>query len=569
MTQIPQYQAEPHYPAVGGTVLSGWEAVAATIPDRSVVLAVDGPVILDWTGVAEGIGKALAGRSVSDIRLIETMDYLRPWQEILDMTSTPQLADDPDFARLADIALDRLFGPLPATTAFPDEVLIVLGPGAALFPHEMLWYADLPKRYAEAAVNSGDGQNLGQRSEARQATTKRLFYVDWAVLDDHRDHITDDIELWVDMQKPSEPTALDGASLRATLAELAKSPFRTRPTFGSAPWGGHWGKSRLGLGEDLANTALGYELIAPESGLLIGDDECCVEVPFQFMMAMAADHVMGDALVDRFGKSFPIRFDYLDTFGGGNLSVHCHPQEKYMSEIFGWPYTQHESYYVMVGDESQNIYLGLRGDVDIEQFHNASHRAAHDGRSFEIEDYVQVHPAHPHQLFMIPAGTPHGSGEGNVVLEISATPYLYSLRFYDWLRRDTDGQLRSVHVEHAFANLDTDRRGEQVVSDLIQPVTTVENAEGWREEVIGSLPEVFYEIRRVVIDGDEPVTADTSDGFHVLNVVDGVGVTVETGDGRSHRLGYAETLVVPASVGTYRLRQLGEGPVRVVKAQIR
>ena len=68
---------------------------------------------------------------------------------------------------------------------------------------------------------------------------------------------------------------------------------------------------------------------------------------------------------------------------------------------------------------------------------------------FDITDFVQTFPATPHQLFLIPAGTPHGSGEGNVVLEVSATPYLYSLRFYDWLRRDGNGQ-RPVHVEHAF-----------------------------------------------------------------------------------------------------------------------
>jgi len=47
----------------------------------------------------------------------------------------------------------------------------------------------------------------------------------------------------------------------------------------------------------------------------------------------------------------------------------------------------------------------------------------------DIEQYVPKFAATPHQLFLIPGGTPHGSGEGNVVLEISATPYLYSLRF--------------------------------------------------------------------------------------------------------------------------------------------
>ena len=54
-----------------------------------------------------------------------------------------------------------------------------------------------------------------------------------------------------------------------------------------------------------------------------------------------------------FGTSFPIRFDYLDTVDGGNLSVHCHPTQEYMRAVFGWPYTQHESYYVMIGGRTR------------------------------------------------------------------------------------------------------------------------------------------------------------------------------------------------------------------------
>lgn len=38
------------------------------------------------------------------------------------------------------------------------------------------------------------------------------------------------------------------------------------------------------------------------------------------------------------------------------------------------------------------------------------------------EDHVLAFSAEQGQLFMIPAGTPHASGAGNLVLEISATP---------------------------------------------------------------------------------------------------------------------------------------------------
>ena len=88
-------------------------------------------------------------------------------------------------------------------------------------------------------------------------------------------------------------------------------------------------------------------------------------------------------------------------------------------------------------------------------------RRSRAGRSSPAR-HLQLHDAEQHRLYAIPAGTPHASGAGNVVLEISATPYLYTLRFYDWLRRDLEGTLRPVHLEHAFANLDPRRRGEAV-----------------------------------------------------------------------------------------------------------
>jgi len=46
-------------------------------------------------------------------------------------------------------------------------------------------------------------------------------------------------------------------------------------------------------------------------------------------------------------------------------------------------------------------------------------------------------------------------------------------------------------------------------------------------------------------------------------------VIVEPSRGPVHSLVYAETIVVPAVVGTYALRSFGPGPVRVVKAFVR
>jgi mannose-6-phosphate isomerase class I len=218
----------------------------------------------------------------------------------------------------------------------------------------------------------------------------------------------------------------------------------------------------------------------------------------------------------------------------------------------------------MVTRPDARIHLGLRDDADLDAFRAAAERSQADGAPFAIERFVNSLPAELHQLYLIPAGTPHGSGEGNVVLEISATPYVYSLRLYDWVRAGLDGTPRPVQLDHAFANLDARRRAKNVTSELVPRATPVRSGAGYAEYVIGRHPELFFAVHR--LDIDEVADDDTADRFHVLNLVDGDEVLLRTASGREHRLSYAETIVVPAKVGAYSLFRTGSSPAKVVKA---
>jgi mannose-6-phosphate isomerase class I len=468
------------------------------------------------------------------------------------------------FARTFEGSLSELYDGLPSARAAAEEGTLVFGPGSALVGHDVLWYADRPKRMALDDVQRGRAGNVGQ-PPGEPGSERRLAFVDWPMLDRHKHELAGRLDRYIDLSDPDAPCSLEGDALRRSLAGLAVQPFRTRPTFLPGPWGGQWLRRVLGVATDAPNLAWSYELITPESGILLGDSKHA-EVGFELLMSRHGSSVLGTEVAERFGQSFPIRFDYLDTLDGGDLSIQCHPSETYMRETFGLSYTQHETYYVMVTTPGAKIFLGLREDADLRAFEADAELAEQPGEAFEPERYLQTHAAEQHRLYLIPAGTPHASGAGNVVLEISATPYLYTLRFYDWLRRDLEGELRPVHLRHAFSNLDLRRRGESVRKLMPEP-SVVRGGSGWSELALGRSPELFFAVHR--LDFDDEITDDTSGRFHVLNLAAGEEMEVQTAVGAVHPLSYAETMVIPAAVGGYRLRRLRGGPCKVVKAFVR
>jgi mannose-6-phosphate isomerase class I len=281
-------------------------------------------------------------------------------------------------------------------------------------------------------------------------------------------------------------------------------------------------------------------------------------------MALFAREILGEDVAARFRTEFPIRLDYLDTIEGGHLSLQCHPREEYAREVFGLGYTQLESYYVLETTPGAKIFLGLQEEADTAAFRADAERAERPGIPFDPERHVQALPAEQHRLYLIPGGTAHASGEGNVVLEISATPYLYTLRFYDWMRRDLTDRLRPIHLEHAFANLDPRRRGEAARRELVPEPRVVRGADGAAELALGSHDALFFAVHR--LDFDDEIDDDTAGRFHVLNLVAGEEVELEPTGGEPHRLSFAETIVVPASVGRYRLHRVRGPACKVVKA---
>ena len=262
-------------------------------------------------------------------------------------------------------------------------------------------------------------------------------------------------------------------------------------------------------------------------------------------------------MFSRFGAEFPIRFDLLDTMGGGNLSLQVHPKTQFIRKHFGMQYTQDESYYMLDAGEGGNVYLGLKTHTDREVMIGDLKAALGADVSFSAERYVNRFPARKHDHFLIPAGTIHCSGKNCMVLEISATPYIFTFKLWDWDRLGLDGLPRPIHLEHGLANIVWNRDTDWVEKNLINRIDPLVRGSGWREERTGLHELEFIETRRHWFTSSTP--HDTLQTVNVLNLIEGEEAIVEspTGAFDPFVVHYAETFIVPASVGQYSISPAG------------
>ncbi|MCK7556807.1 class I mannose-6-phosphate isomerase [Chitinophaga sedimenti] len=448
-----------------------------------------------------------------------------------------------------------------------EGITLIIGVGAALTGLKApVVYIDLPKNELQYRMRAGTANNLGkEQRDDNPETYKRFYFVDWVVLNAHKQQILPAIEIIADGQWKDQLTWSTQAAVSAGLQQLATNAFRVRPWFEAGAWGGDWMKEKIpGLNKEEVNYAWSFEMIVPENGLVFESDGQLLEIAFDWLMMKNAAQVLGQKDEQRFGIEFPIRFDFLDTFDGGNLSIQCHPRLQYIREHFGENITQDETYYMLDCRPGAKVYLGFQDDIDPVTFRQALEESVAANKPIDIEKYVQVHEARKHELFLIPNGTVHSSGKDNLVLEISATPYIFTFKMYDWVRLDLNGKPRPINIDHAFKNLDFSRKGAKVQEELISKQSVIASGADWQLVHVPTHAEHFYDIHRMEF--DTTIDVQTEGKCHVLMLVEGTSVLVETANGSRHRYNYAETFAIPAAAGAYKIINEGAATAKVVKA---
>lgn len=516
-------------------------------------------------------------RTFHPVRIFDMEDCAKEEEE-LNREFADYLTDDRVFGILCHKKLSDVFDKQKLAAAaeelkqIQNGIIVVAGLGTGLLcagdihVYGTITRWEIQLRYRRGMPNwhcsNGDAPIL--------AKYKRGFFIEWRLADRYKQQWYDRFDYVMDTGAKGRPALVTGDAFREGLRQTSQKPFRMEPYFDPGVWGGQWMKANFGLDKDKENFAWSFDGVPEENSLNLRYGRSVLKVPAMDLVLFAPRELLGEHVHGRFGAEFPIRFDLLDTMGGGNLSLQVHPLTEYIQDNFGMHYTQDESYYLLDTDETEEtyVYLGVKSGVDREAMERDLKSAQKGEMEFPVETYVNKIPVKKHDHVLIPAGTVHCSGKNTMVLEISATPYIFTFKLWDWGRIGLDGLPRPIHVDHGMKNIQWDRDLDWIREQITDQQKTIEKGRGYEVERTGLHNRQFIDTMRYTL--TKPYVVAMEDSVHMMNLVDGSHAWIESVDGsfEPFEIHYAETAVVPAAVGQYRIVPDHE-EIKIIAASVR
>lgn len=485
------------------------------------------------------------------------------------------IKDDRVFGIMCGDSLDACFDPdaiqrLRMHVSETDMPCVVVGVGASLVlpDADRIWYWDINRWEIQLRYRRGMGTWLVGSLDGQQLTKYKVgFFLEWRFADRQKRNLLEAVSNWVDANDPACPRMVPATAFHAALDRAVSAPFRMQAYYDPSVWGGQWMKRVFNLDPSVKNYGWSFDGVPEENAVKFDFDGEWAMFPAMDLVLARSRKLLGEHVYGRFGAEFPIRFDFLDTMEGGNLSLQVHPLTSYIQEKFGMHYTQDESYYILDATENSCVYLGLLPNVDPKEMHEELNRAQRGESAFPAERFVNCFPVKKHDHVLIPAGTVHCSGKDTVVLEVSATPYIFTFKLWDWGRIGLDGLPRPIHIEHGIVNVQFDRDTAWVKRELLhQQQTIAEDGSGIIEQT-GLHNLEFIETQRHTVCGSRVI--DCCDSVVVINLVEGHQAQIAPADGSVEPvvIHYAETFIVPANIQQFVIHS--EEPVMLLTAKVR
>lgn len=513
-----------------------------------------------------------------DAEIIHVDDYALSEKAKLDRVRY-HLTDDRVFGRMSQFVIEDFYEKdqvqrLKERVQQANKPVIVFGFGAsAFFDGSINVYMDMARWEIKTRFRSKTLTNWRMTDYDQDGLRKEKhgYFIDWRVADRLKQKQLKFMDYYIDANDSTNLKMVFASAIFEAIEQTVNQPFSMVPYFDKGVWGGQWMKEICNLNEDEVNYAWCFNGVMEEQSMYFAFGDDVIESPAINLVLFKPVELLGERVYARFGKEFPIRFDFLDTMEGQNLSLQVHPLTEYIQDTFGMHYTQDESYYIMDANRG-GVYLGLKDNIDREAMVEDLKRAEKGETVFAADKYVNYYDVKVHDHISIPAGTIHCSAKNSMVLEISATPYIFTFKMWDWERLGLDGLPRPIHLDHALKNVQWDRTTTWVEKELMNPVEVVRETEGVLEERTGLHAREFLETRRHT--HNKKVDHYSPGSLSVVVLVDGAQAIIESPEGlfKPFVLNYAEVVVMPEKIRHFTISPYGDSAgkmIKTIKAYVR
>ncbi len=217
------------------------------------------------------------------------------------------------------------------------------------------------------------------------------------------------------------------------------SPISFQPIVQTRRWGGE--KLQTVLGKRLPDSQFygeSWEVVDRHDAQSVVDNGCFQGKTVRDLLQAQGRAICGSGYQ---GGQFPFLIKFLDC--RLNLSVQVHPNDAQAIKYHPQEKGKTEAWIIMDCEPGSMIYAGLKEGVSKKQI-----RDAIDNQT--LHTLMKAYQPQIGDCFLIPAGTVHAIGGGNLVAEIQQ-PSDLTFRLYDWGAVDQDGKPRQLHIDDALA----------------------------------------------------------------------------------------------------------------------
>ncbi|MBE6023228.1 MAG: class I mannose-6-phosphate isomerase [Cellulosilyticum sp.] len=311
------------------------------------------------------------------------------------------------------------------------------------------------------------------------------------------------------------------------------------PIYKDYIWGGSRLKEKYGKYVDGDILAESWELSSHPDGMCLVEDEGN-QLTLKEYIESQGEGVLG--YKGRDNKELPILIKLIDA--KQDLSIQVHPDDEYAlknEKQLG----KTEMWYILEAEDGAQLVYGLNQDVT----KNELKYLIDNNKLGEVLNYVSVKKG---DVFLVEPGTIHAIGKGILLAEVQQNSNI-TYRVYDYGRKDTNGNLRELHINKALEVINLKKMNN------ITSTYEIKENEGYSSKLLTQC--TYFNVELIEVEKVARMTVDKR-SFQSLLIIEGEGIIQNSSNRLEIKKG--DSIFISAEEKEYSI----EGKLKIIKSTL-